>query len=604
MSIDISQLNSQDLEWTIKKIGGKKIKKYFKKTPQGFSNIKPGFRVQSLTDADAIEVAIKNIQKDYIQSKLIVVLDQWISNVTEKQKSLIENNQNQSKKLLSVMALKESQFTDNIGLYYKLLGKNVSSEYLMLVEDVLHVDQSFSEEEHNEEELEEKIDRQAKGLKLQKRKITQLEKTIDEKERMLEEKCKELSEYKQKNLDLEKQIEDQNQEIIKLNEDVEKSCEITYSKWQEKYIEEIETANKKIKEIQTNIKNEQQSLEKLKTEKKKIKQDYDALELACEEKLTLADNIEKEAKRKIDESTVHATKFITDVWTKYAIQNKKFSSQNPLNLFHSGNEADQIDTIVYKNYNNFLENLDNQLYDCGVSNNYTKAFAAYLYAAFVNKVPIILAGSSSIAIANAFSLSMDNRYPGIFNMEDNFDKISLNNCIQSDDQVILVNNPFNPSWVPYLPYLLRDRKKFILLNVPYVEDLQLVSREILNMALPIITTFIVEAREEEIKHGGKWDPKVSGYHTIDGGNNIFRKNIEEKLNIISIGKDMLSQVITDFRNLYTDSDEITMEWMFALLPYAYVENRLKTAFDLAPQDELTLNVVSLWRTLYGKDDDI
>ena len=53
-------LNDDDVQYICKAISGKNFKKIFADSPKEFARIKPGFRPNSMSDEDAVEIAIKN----------------------------------------------------------------------------------------------------------------------------------------------------------------------------------------------------------------------------------------------------------------------------------------------------------------------------------------------------------------------------------------------------------------------------------------------------------------------------------------------------------------------------------------------------------------
>ena len=58
-------LNDDDVQYICKAISGKNFKKIFADSPKEFARIKPGFRPNSMSDEDAVEIAIKNFNKEF-----------------------------------------------------------------------------------------------------------------------------------------------------------------------------------------------------------------------------------------------------------------------------------------------------------------------------------------------------------------------------------------------------------------------------------------------------------------------------------------------------------------------------------------------------------
>ena len=59
----ILNLSDEEIAYICQQIGGSKFKKYYSQNPNKFAEIKPGFRVNSITDSEAVSLAINNKKK-------------------------------------------------------------------------------------------------------------------------------------------------------------------------------------------------------------------------------------------------------------------------------------------------------------------------------------------------------------------------------------------------------------------------------------------------------------------------------------------------------------------------------------------------------------
>ena len=81
-------LNAEDVKCICKAISGKKFKKYFADVPKEFTKIKPGFRPNSISDEDAVELAIKNYNKEYVRGFIEIMIKKWLKEIDTNIESL------------------------------------------------------------------------------------------------------------------------------------------------------------------------------------------------------------------------------------------------------------------------------------------------------------------------------------------------------------------------------------------------------------------------------------------------------------------------------------------------------------------------------------
>lgn len=81
-------LNDEDIQYICKAISGKNFKKIFADSPKEFTRIKPGFRPNSMSDEEAVEIAIKNFNKEFVRGFVEVMIKQWLKEIEANFESL------------------------------------------------------------------------------------------------------------------------------------------------------------------------------------------------------------------------------------------------------------------------------------------------------------------------------------------------------------------------------------------------------------------------------------------------------------------------------------------------------------------------------------
>lgn len=104
-------------------ITGRDFKELFKRNEQEFSKIRKGFRAKSLTEQQALSIAIVNVDKPFIAMWVNTRVDIWLKEIQENIEELEEEGSTHDIALASTML--DSVFANNVDLYLKLAGKTM-----------------------------------------------------------------------------------------------------------------------------------------------------------------------------------------------------------------------------------------------------------------------------------------------------------------------------------------------------------------------------------------------------------------------------------------------------------------------------------------------
>ena len=99
-------------------ITGRDFKELFKRNEKEFSKIRKGFRAKSLTEQQALSIAISNVDKPFIAMWVNVKVDIWLKEIQENIDKLEENGSAHDIALAETML--DSVFVNNVDLYLKL----------------------------------------------------------------------------------------------------------------------------------------------------------------------------------------------------------------------------------------------------------------------------------------------------------------------------------------------------------------------------------------------------------------------------------------------------------------------------------------------------
>lgn len=107
-------------------ITGRDFKELFKRNEQEFSKIRKGFRAKSLTEQQALSIAIVNVDKPFIAMWVSMRVDIWLKEIQENIEELEREGTTHDIALATTML--DSVFANNVDLYLRLAGNNLDAD--------------------------------------------------------------------------------------------------------------------------------------------------------------------------------------------------------------------------------------------------------------------------------------------------------------------------------------------------------------------------------------------------------------------------------------------------------------------------------------------
>lgn len=160
---DISNLPPTELEKICRIITGKEFKKLFQRRPGEFTKIKKGFRPKSISETDAINIAIRYSDKPFIFS----FIKHFIENNLEAIQGRIEYYKylGMDENMAIAKALSRSVFSENPEMYFKLSNKDYDAAVLNQCLEIVGQDEDDTvKTEDNEPDNTKENDSYEKGL--------------------------------------------------------------------------------------------------------------------------------------------------------------------------------------------------------------------------------------------------------------------------------------------------------------------------------------------------------------------------------------------------------------------------------------------------------
>lgn len=221
-------------------------------------------------------------------------------------------------------------------------------------------------------------------------------------------------------------------------------------------------------------------------------------------------------------------------------------------------------------YNSISQNLSSGLY---VETDLSGMFAAFLYAAHINHVPLLIAGPNGSDIADMLSVSLYARGAGHLTISQGFSNEALSELSNLDDAILSVSNMFDKSWNDNLPQTIGKLNKQILWTHPYVEDLLVEPKGLYNYMLPVFSEcFISEISPDFNPWPGKRSKNFKAYETFR--RQPLRISAFKRLGLSKLILNQLTSLLTDTKAiLNTPSKDKDVEILFGLLPLCVLTGR-------------------------------
>lgn len=427
----IEILNDDELKFLCSNIPVIIVKEYFNKNSKEFQKIKPGFRAKTLTNDEIFDILYDNQADPFISNMLNKFLLKELENID----SLTKNYRGKSDEFNLICSLNRSIFINNIPLYFKLSGKEVSKEYVDIMSGYA-------------KDISELIDDNTEFLN--KLKIANKEiKTLTTKNNKDNSKIEKLNEK----LEQYKNIEKQNKKtIIEIDELKKKDFE----------------SNKKIEEYISLQKSSKNTIEDLKSRLSTLEKNLEK-SISKEEHLTTIKNLKSDYDHKLDENHKE-------------IQNLKIERSNLEKEIITWKDRFNMDNFIDdellhplrpKSMEEFEEFFEYNVESLGINTSETtyKLLFKYIESIAFLGYPILIKYRAGMNLANILSNTLeDKKFVRSINIDKDTKLYEINHFLKStNDRVVIINNLIgNGREFEVLPMLLNNKNKIII--VTYLHD--------------------------------------------------------------------------------------------------------------------------------------
>ena len=376
------------------------------------------------------------------------------------------------------------------------------------------------------------------------------------------------------------------------------------AQWKKENEKQILAAEDELKNIETlkcKLAEEKILLEKqCDEERKKLQALLDNLE----EKKKMAEEVDVRVQQKIEEAKENAANFIAEMAFVEARSMMKERGGNNTAVYRSGAALLPEDVEAGESFDELLIILYWSLKDNGVSEKYALSLAKYLCAAYINKMPVLLAGAGAREIANAFSAALFGRTAGNMVWLGDYSEEIFLEAMKSSDSIIIIDQIFNPQWNMALPKLMVQSDKYFMAVTAYTEDLLLEPKGFVHYFLPLFIDLFMQGIPQQIYQGGN-NVSLLSFVKEDRGR---RPSLWKELSLSELARTRIGQVLDTFRGIFGEEESEQKlqdsEMLFCILPLLMWQDRIESLDDKLVQlrDEqcLSREAFSLIRSYLGE----
>lgn len=383
-------------------------------------------------------------------------------------------------------------------------------------------------------------------------------------------------------------------QIVTYHDGLRSQCEkIAAEKWKQSHQIELSSAQselRKIKEkkaqIEREIKSFQDQITSAQSQLEKLKSDIAHYE-------TLGNETLQAVQKKIGDAQEDVAGFIAEL--SMFLPQSTVAASTVSSLCHykigiSVSEEDKpeicecwVDELAL-----LQRNLSLMSFDSDESSDLNKLLSAFLYAAYVQNIPLLIAGPYAHEFADAVSLSVAGRYAGILALDGRCDTDIIKQLETSDDTVIIVQNAFGKDWDDNLLQSLMRLNKFIVWTRPYIEDLLIEPKGLYNYALPLFTEHFVETKPASQFVPGMHSKKFFQYPLRKQHPN--RSKMLQKLGMSKLAASQLHMVLSN-ASAMIDLRNRDSEFLFAILPFAVLTGQKDVLGEILDTEKNISNTV-------------
>lgn len=387
--------------------------------------------------------------------------------------------------------------------------------------------------------------------------------------------------------------------ILSNHENLKLRCtELAYEQWCNEHKAELERASEEVAEVYAKAEKEKKDAQQHLLDIKKsttaaevfheellgkittAQEEIDRLTAEIDQYETLGNETMVAVRQKITDAQKDMAGFIADlsVFLPQAQPQAPVEPPKSVSLWQYECASSSVYTDdeieLSETWNDELDALiQNLVQSQAVHSDYVGMLSAFLYATHVNKIPLLIAGPAGRDFAEIMAVSLYASGAGHLWLGNE----PANNIAEAvadyDECIVSVQNMFGKGWQDELPQSFAKLKKQIIWAHPYVEDMVIEPKGLLNYMLPVLSECFIES----IPVGEPWPTKRA--ETFKAYASTKKQPLKiaafKKLKLSKLLANRLTIVLSDAKAILNQpAKDKDMEILFGLLPLCVITGRI------------------------------
>lgn len=286
---------------------------------------------------------------------------------------------------------------------------------------------------------------------------------------------------------------------------------IVKEEWEKENIERLKLVSKRLTDQSVLLQSIQEECERLSEKIRSKQNELTTLQQKIDATRQLGEDTLFKVRHKIGEARKDTAGFLAELSVYFPQSETAQRTENA--IFYNGQPIKN--TITEKDVSTItiLDVLRSNLKDAGVEENYAEAVAAWFLSAYCEGIPLLLVGPAAPQLADSVSCSVSARTAARLTCDGKWDPNMVNRAVTSNEEVLLVENPFCGKWIERLPSIALNHRKLFFFTTPFTEDLTIEPKSLYQYMLPVFTDFFICTVPNEPKIGSVWNgpfSKLSG----------------------------------------------------------------------------------------------
>ena len=350
---------------------------------------------------------------------------------------------------------------------------------------------------------------------------------------------------------------------------LQKATDKIRADWEKKNEGLMQEAERKLDTLKSNIISKEKVLQETQERIQKKQSELNSLEKALSQKEKLAEDIQKAVAEKIKEARKNTAEFMASMM---------FTERPPISpaesfagtAYHICPESDdQKNLQEYASWEDVLDFASGEFEKAGVAQDCRTGLAAFLFSAYREKQPILLAGPNALDIAQAFCAAAAAKKHGVLCCEGHCDGQTFSQIGTEGERIVIIHNLLTGGWMNRLPEILAHKNIFYIAVHPYTEDIRTEPKSLFGSMLPLFTEFFVDQKASG--NYGCGSPAASFMDEFETPSPAPERppRISSKFTLSPLVRNRSLCLISSM-NLMDSSGTQDERFFFAVLPAAYV----------------------------------